>query len=714
MVHAATVLKQFRYFLCSALLAMACCMAAPTAYAQWVRMDNIPAGYDSNHWLDVFFLPSNPRFGWICGYQSFVLRTVDGGKTWQGITADANSLQLESIHFASPTIGYTSGGGRILKTVDGGVSWFDVSPNDPFGGGALWGCYFVSPDTGVVVGGGCFDSRQNFYRTTDGGQSWSVFRASLPNSGMTDAMLYSGNGLGYASSSGTIWRTSNGGNTWSLFLRTGTTDWQEEITNIKSTFLVPVSGSPCGGEDSRGGIRMTIDNGANWRQYITGFNMYGTFLIDTLRGWACGGSGSVYYTPDGGLTWKKRDCGIHPTDDLDDIWFITDTLGWVVGNGVYKLETRAALPTNLTVEGKSAVCEGDSVVISAPPGYASYLWSTGETTRSIAVGTPGTYYAIATDSLGCPYDFDTVQVSILPRRAPSITAIGSLDFCKGDSVVLEAQPGFGSYLWSTGETTRSITVHLSGSYSVSAVSANGCDGLSDTIVVNVRPASNQLLVRTDPDGAITFDTVGIVGRFCRDIIVVNLDDTLAFHLDAPGVFFADNMYFSLPPGQFPIVIAPLDSVRLLACYTPSQPERESDTLIVADNCSIKRAVVFGSGGKSTYTVESQCDISLTLRTIAYNSFLLRMHPPAPNPASDIVRIPVTFQAEEPDQALLRCTLHDEFGTVVAAGTIDGLSTSGSMTYGEFILDVSHLAQGMYFISVLTPYGSSVLPLVVNK
>lgn len=714
MKHATTIHTVLRLLLSTAAFFAALCTTGPAAQAQWVRMNNLPAGYNDNHWLDVFFLPSDPRYGWICGYRSFVLRTTDGGQSWQGVTTDNNMLQLESIHFVSPQIGYTSGGGRILKTVDGGQSWFDVSPATPLAS-SLWGCYFVSADTGVVIGGGCFDSRQYFFRTTNGGQSWTRFVGSLPNSGLTDAMLYSASGLGYASSSGAIWQTDDGGISWELFAQTGTADWQEEITNIKQSFLVPVSGSPCGGDEARGGIRMTTDNGRTWRRFLTGANMYGTFLLDTLRGWACGSNGSAYYTPDGGVTWRKRDCGIVPTEDLDDIWMINDTLGWVVGNGVYRLSTRAALPTHLAVEGDTALCEGETTVIHAPAGYFSYLWSTGDTTRSITVTATGDYYAVATDELGCPYDFDTVRVVVQPTPRPAIAALGPVDFCVGDSVELNATSGFASYRWSTGDTTRSIVVRASGVYSVQVLSDAGCSGTSATIAVDVRPANNQLVVRTDARGIVAFDTTNINGRFCRSITVVNTSATLAFVIDSPVAFFLNNVNFSLPPGQFPMTIQPLDSVQLVACYTPSHPSVETDTLYIIDNCSTKQAVVQGSGGTNIYNVEGRCNTSLTLRTVAYDSFVLRLHPPAPNPASTVVRVPVTFKASEPDIAQLRCTLYNEFGTPVVEGFVDGLSTTADqLTYGEFVLDIANTSQGVYFIHVRTPYGSSVLTLVVQR
>lgn len=682
-----------------------------SASAQWVRMTNIPAAYSSNYWLDVFFLPSAPQYGWICGYRSAILRTTDGGQSWEGVTVDTNNLQLESIHFVSPAIGYTSGSGRILRTTDGGQSWRDVSPTQlPVS--EIWGCFFVSADTGVVVGGGCFGDQQNFYRTTNGGQSWSLFRTSVNEAGMTDAMLYSGTGLGYASGSGTVWQTTDGGRSWSLFLLTGGRDWQEEITNIGSTFLLPVSGSPCGGDDSRGGIRMTTDNGGTWRRYITGYNMYGAFLIDSLRGWACGSGGSAYYTPDGGITWKKRDCGITPADDLDDVWFVNDSLGWIVGSSVYRLQTGAALPTTLTVTGPTTFCEGDSVVLLAPAGYREYQWSTGETSRTITVRGTGTYFAVARDSLGCPYDFDTVAVTVHPAPAPSITALGPTSFCIGDSVILEAAEGYSSYRWSTGDTSRSIVVRLSGTYSITVESVHGCTGTTEAVEVTVRMIHDQLRIRTDAGGSIAFDSTNPTTRFCRGIVVVNINDTASYLLTQ--AMFAGNTLFSLPQYQFPLYIPAGDSVIIQACYSPSQPVRETDTLILIDNCSRQEALVAGSGKKNVYYVEGKCDQSLILRTVAYETFRLEVYPPFPHPAGDRTSIPLIGANGETETLPSRSRVYNQFGVVVAEGILRPRPDAQDAGRSDIEIDVSTLAQGLYFVLVQTPHGPVTVPLLVQR
>lgn len=303
-------------------------------YSQyWQKIINIPAPYTNNYWLDVYFHPANSNYGWICGFNGMIIRTTDGGNTWRGSIVSA--YHLESVHFPTLQTGYVSGVEGIFKSTDGGATWVDITPPGARDTTTFWGCYFLNENYGVLVGDGCFGRYQHFWLTTDGGSSWSVFIGNETNSGMTDALLYP-NGLGFASSSGRIWITQDSGRTWQVFSVSGSELWQEEITNIGSSFLVPYAGTTCTGGGNDGGMRFTTNNGTTWNSFRTGVPMFGSFLVDSQKGWACGYSQEVYYTSNGGVNWQRRNCGIE-RGNLDDLWFIDENNGWVVGEGVYKL-----------------------------------------------------------------------------------------------------------------------------------------------------------------------------------------------------------------------------------------------------------------------------------------------------------------------------------------------------------------------------------------
>ncbi|WP_343634191.1 FG-GAP-like repeat-containing protein [Fluviicola sp.] len=150
-----------------------------------------------------------------------------------------------------------------------------------------------------------------------------------------------------------------------------------------------------------------------------------------------------------------------------------------------------ATPT-ITASGSTTFCAGGSVTLTASAG-TSYLWSTGATTASINVTTSGTYSVQVTNAAGCQSASSaatTVTVNSLPT-APTITASGSTTFCAGGSVTLTSSTGT-SYLWSTGETTQSINVTASGSYTVQVSNGAGCQSLASaatTVTVNPLPAT---------------------------------------------------------------------------------------------------------------------------------------------------------------------------------------------------------------------------------
>ena len=158
----------------------------------------------------------------------------------------------------------------------------------------------------------------------------------------------------------------------------------------------------------------------------------------------------------------------------------------------------------ITVNGNTSLCEGESLTLSAPSGFSTYLWSTGEMTQEITVNTSGTYTCIITSANGCespPSDPINVVLSPLPNT-PTITSNGDTAFCEGDELTLTAPAGFSSYLWSTGATTQNITVNNSGTFDVIVTDANGCQSaVSNSITTIVTPIETPSI---SANGATTF------------------------------------------------------------------------------------------------------------------------------------------------------------------------------------------------------------------
>ena len=79
--------------------------------------------------------------------------------------------------------------------------------------------------------------------------------------------------------------------------------------------------------------------------------------------------------------------------------------------------------------------------------------------------------------------------------APVVIALGPTRFCKGDSVELDAGPGYRSYLWSTGEQTRTIFVRNSGAWTVTVTDSNGSKGTSPIITITAFPPAPPTVMR---------------------------------------------------------------------------------------------------------------------------------------------------------------------------------------------------------------------------
>lgn len=462
--------------------------------AQWEKVTNIDNRYLlDNYWLDVFFLPEAPNYGWICGYQGATLRTTDGGQTWISRVIP-NVNQLESIHFPSRNVGYTSGEGQIFKTTDGGASWYNITPSDNYSAlgntkTLLWGNYFVTEDYGFVIGGGCGSEKQVFYRTTNGGISWMKQSFNETETKLSDLIVESTSGVGWAVSSGLLWKTDDGGRNWRPHYSSGNNDWHEELAYYNDSFLLPYSNGCHGtlGDSGAGGMRFSTNGGMTWNIFVTKSQNYGSYLLDEQRGWICGTDESIYYTSDAGKTWDLINCGLDPGASLDDIRFLDDTTGWVVGQGIYKYRVPQPLEPKVIVDGSIDICEGEELNLSVDDEYEYLRWKDGSSRNSININKSGVYWYYAENKY-CDIGYsDTIVVNIHPKTSINLTVKPALKVCDNDTIFISVNDDFQEYLWNTGDTTSSIKVNQSGTYSVVATNKYGCTSEAD-VEVEVLPS----------------------------------------------------------------------------------------------------------------------------------------------------------------------------------------------------------------------------------
>lgn len=147
----------------------------------------------------------------------------------------------------------------------------------------------------------------------------------------------------------------------------------------------------------------------------------------------------------------------------------------------------------LLVVGATTICTGDTVEVRAPAGYNSYTWYSEAgnnygNNRSAFVTSADKIYCEVVDANGCVGTSDTVSIELGTFPAPVVTANGATSFCEGGAVTLTASEGYDSYLWSNGQTGRTITVENAGSYTVVVTKHNAlCTVASKPVAVVENP-----------------------------------------------------------------------------------------------------------------------------------------------------------------------------------------------------------------------------------
>ncbi|MDB4656103.1 T9SS type A sorting domain-containing protein [Flavobacteriales bacterium] len=232
--------------------------------------------------------------------------------------------------------------------------------------------------------------------------------------------------------------------------------------------------------------------------------MYLDGVLDLQGGLNTGGNASNSEDLQFGL-WYRGGGNKFFNGNLDDIGIWSRAITPCEIQSLYTGQTLTPPTATITPNSSTTICSGGFVQLTASAGD-SYLWSNGETTQTITATQADAYTVTVTNNDGCTDTSDPVTVTVNPTPNSGVTVGGATTFCSGDSVTLTSQASSGSYLWSNGETTQSITVDQTGNYSVT-VTENGCSATSGTTAVTVNQTPTATIT---PQGSTTFCDGGFV------------------------------------------------------------------------------------------------------------------------------------------------------------------------------------------------------------
>ena len=170
----------------------------------------------------------------------------------------------------------------------------------------------------------------------------------------------------------------------------------------------------------------------------------------------------------------------------------------------------SVIDLNFSLGPDRAICDGAFVVLkneASNETYDDYDWSTGASSSSIAVNTPGTYSVTVTE--GAPNCIASDEIVITTSSNPTVDIGTSIESC--GQAIIDAQNAGSNYTWSNGDTTQIITVENSGTYSVSVTTAVGCFGTDEVdVVINPNPdltLGSDFEICIDDGGATTIGPI---------------------------------------------------------------------------------------------------------------------------------------------------------------------------------------------------------------
>lgn len=295
----------------------------------------------------------NDSVVWVSGHRAAVLRTTNGGATWEPravVSGADTTLQFRDIHAVSADEAWVLSAGngaasRIYHTRDGGAHWTLQFQNAD--SAAFYDCLtFFDARTGVAISDAS-QGRSNLLRTTDGGATWKLLPQGAVPAPLASEGAFAASGGCLTSVDGRhgwvalgapgarVWRTDDAGATWTA----------HETPLVRSSsagasalaFLDADRGIVVGGDmgdyrndQAANAVAVTTDGGKSWklatRPAFKG-TPFGVAWVPALRNTALIASpGGLSLTRDNGATWAEAVPGV--------FWSIgtSGRTAWAVGS----------------------------------------------------------------------------------------------------------------------------------------------------------------------------------------------------------------------------------------------------------------------------------------------------------------------------------------------------------------------------------------------
>ncbi len=302
-----------------------------------------------------------------------------------------------------------------------------------------------------------------------------------------------------------------------------------------TTYTVDIQLTNPSGNASRGGFQilaLDADNaqGGTWSNAGTGS------VLKTVNGKTyLGHQGSQSFPASNELNWTA-DWTAPDEEDATFNFYAVSILG-NGGNGnqndrfllqqfdatIPDVEIPLTLSIDLVANATCANSSDGSATVIISGGEAPYdiIWENGETTETATMLPVGNTFAVVTDAAGFSVEAEIAINYILELEIDIVDLNNASCFGTPDgSISLSVPNGTEpiNYEWSNGETGNTITNIFSGTYTVIATDANGCDATLDILVtepdeLEINQTMDMPSCNGDEDGFIILSVTGGISPY---------------------------------------------------------------------------------------------------------------------------------------------------------------------------------------------------------
>jgi photosystem II stability/assembly factor-like uncharacterized protein len=294
------------------------CSEHPPSPSLWIDLHLVPPSLPSGFTLGRFFInrltldPSSPGRIWATTSYG-LLRSDDGGGTWQPIFVGDFGASTVAIDPRFPSRVIASGGDYVFTSVDGGNTWgrgtyihevraiaFDPGVPSTVYAGSDWIQLTMSrSDPGGV------------YSSSDDGETWKEPDPEFQPFEVWD-LLVTVKGTLIAATQAGVFRSTDQGRSWEQGVGTGFFASGVAVTPGGGSLLVSTASNGFFDETTLGTVLRSTDEGRRFEPVFVGAGGLTSIVIDPFapQNIYAGTSGGVVHSSDGGSSWSVLDSSL--------------------------------------------------------------------------------------------------------------------------------------------------------------------------------------------------------------------------------------------------------------------------------------------------------------------------------------------------------------------------------------------------------------------